>query len=95
MEENKGSVLPFSIREYWAGPFLKIKPLLFATNLLFHALFYFVPDPILSYNILVEPLQLREVRYMAGHRYVSSTVRYRTDNLVDLQKELEKFHPLK
>ncbi len=37
---------------------------------------------------------LREVQYMAGHRYVSSTERYRTDNLEDLQKELEKYHPL-
>lgn len=26
---------------------------------------------------------------MAGHRFVSSTERYRTDNLEDLQKELE------
>jgi integrase/recombinase XerD len=38
---------------------------------------------------------LREVQYMAGHRFVSSTEMYRTDNLEDLQKELEKYHPLK
>jgi len=38
---------------------------------------------------------LREAQYMAGHKYVSSTERYRTDNLEDLQKELEKYHPLK
>jgi len=37
---------------------------------------------------------LREVQYMSGHRYVSSTERYRSDNLEDLQKELEKYHPL-
>lgn len=37
---------------------------------------------------------LREVQYMAGHRFISSTERYRTDNLEDLQKELEKYHPL-
>ena len=37
---------------------------------------------------------LREVQYMAGHKHVSSTERYRTDNLEDLQKELEKYHPL-
>ena len=37
---------------------------------------------------------LREAQYMAGHRFVSSTERYRTDNLDDLQKELEKYHPL-
>ena len=34
---------------------------------------------------------LRETQYMAGHRFVSSTERYRTDNLEDLQKELEKY----
>jgi len=37
---------------------------------------------------------LRETQYMAGHKYVSSTERYRTDNLEGLQKELEKYHPL-
>jgi integrase/recombinase XerD len=37
----------------------------------------------------------REVQYMAGHRYVSSTERYRADHLEDLQKELEKYHPLR
>ncbi len=36
-----------------------------------------------------------KVQYMAGHKYVSSTERYRTDNPEDLQKELEKYHPLK
>jgi integrase/recombinase XerD len=38
---------------------------------------------------------LRETQYMAGHKYVSSTERYRTDNLEDLQKELDKYHPLR
>lgn len=38
---------------------------------------------------------LRETQYMAGHRYVSSTERYCADKLEDLQKELEKYHPLK
>jgi len=32
---------------------------------------------------------------MTGHKYVSSTERYRTDNLEDLQKEMENYHPLK
>ncbi len=32
---------------------------------------------------------------MAGHKNESSTERYRTDNLEDLQKELEKYHPLR
>ena len=37
---------------------------------------------------------LRQVQYMSGHRFVSSTEHYRTDNLKDLQKELEKHHPV-
>jgi site-specific recombinase XerD len=35
----------------------------------------------------------RQVQYMAGHRYVSSTERYRTDKLESLQEQLEKMHP--
>ena len=31
---------------------------------------------------------------MAGHKYVRSTERYRIGNLEDMQKELEKYHPL-
>ena len=38
---------------------------------------------------------LREVQYMAGHKYVSSTARYQTGNLEDLQNELHRHHPLK
>lgn len=37
---------------------------------------------------------LRQVQYMAGHRYVSSTEYYRTDTLEDLQKDIGKYHPL-
>jgi integrase/recombinase XerD len=37
---------------------------------------------------------LREVQYMAGHKYVSSTERYRLNNIDDLQSKLDKFHPL-
>ena len=37
---------------------------------------------------------LRQVQYMAGHRWVSSTERYRLDNLEGLQAELDKYHPL-
>lgn len=37
---------------------------------------------------------LRQVQYMAGHRYVSSTERYKASNLEDLQKQLSLFHPL-
>ncbi|HAZ02543.1 MAG TPA: hypothetical protein DCY97_10285 [Marinilabiliales bacterium] len=37
---------------------------------------------------------LRQVQYMAGHKYVSSTERYQANNLEDLKKGLEKYHPL-
>ena len=36
----------------------------------------------------------RQVQYMAGHRYVSSTERYRVDKLESLQEQLEKIHPI-
>jgi len=38
---------------------------------------------------------LRQVQYMAGHKYVSSTERYQTNNLDDLQNELQQHHPRK
>ena len=37
---------------------------------------------------------LRQVQYMAGHKYVSSTERYQLNNLDKLQGQLEKYHPL-
>jgi len=37
---------------------------------------------------------LRQVQYFAGHKYVSSTERYQLNHLDNLQKKLEKFHPL-
>lgn len=37
---------------------------------------------------------IREVQYMAGHRYVSSTERYQLTSLDDLQNDLNEFHPL-
>ena len=36
----------------------------------------------------------RQVQYMVGHRYASSTEHYRTDHLEDLQDKLNSFHPL-
>ena len=36
---------------------------------------------------------LRQVQYMAGHRYISSTERYQMDKVEDLQKQLGKYHP--
>jgi len=37
---------------------------------------------------------LREVQYMAGHKYVGSAERYRTDELEELGEALKKHHPL-
>lgn len=38
---------------------------------------------------------LRQVQYLAGHKYVSSTERYQVNNLEDLQNELQHHHPMK
>ena len=38
---------------------------------------------------------LRQVQYLAGHKYVSSTQRYQISNLDDLQNELKQHHPMK
>ncbi len=37
---------------------------------------------------------LREVQYMAGHRYISSTERYLVNNTEDLQSAIDQYHPL-
>jgi site-specific recombinase XerD len=37
---------------------------------------------------------LRQVQYMAGHKYVSSTQRYQVSNLDDLKNELQQHHPM-
>jgi len=37
---------------------------------------------------------LRQVQYMSGHKYVSSTERYQLNNLDTLKSKLEKHHPL-
>lgn len=37
---------------------------------------------------------LRQVQYMAGHKYASSTQRYQISHLEDLQSQLQKHHPV-
>ena len=44
-------------------------------------------------SIWVKQYDVRQAQYMSGHKYVSSTERYQSTNLEDLQKELEKHHP--
>jgi len=38
---------------------------------------------------------IRQVQYMAGHRSIVSTEEYRNQDLTDLSRQLELFHPLK
>lgn len=37
---------------------------------------------------------LRQVQYMAGHRYISSTESYLINNVEELQNDIENFHPI-
>lgn len=37
---------------------------------------------------------LRKVQYMAGHRYISSTERYKQDDLESLHEMINSFHPI-
>ncbi len=37
---------------------------------------------------------LRKVQYLCGHRYVSSTERYKLNNIDDLREEVNKYHPI-
>ena len=43
---------------------------------------------------LLKHKNIREVQYFAGHRYVSSTERYLINNIEDLKKQVDKYHPL-
>jgi len=45
-------------------------------------------------TIWLKTKDLRTTQYMAGHRYVSSTERYQSNQLDDLQEALTRFHPL-
>jgi len=38
---------------------------------------------------------IRQVQYMTGHKNIKSTEQYRNQDLTDLSKQLELFHPLK
>ena len=37
---------------------------------------------------------IREVQYLAGHKHISSTEKYRQQEVETLQKSLEKYHPM-
>lgn len=38
---------------------------------------------------------IRKVQYMAGHKYISSTEKYRQDDLKNLQEAIENLHPIR
>jgi integrase/recombinase XerD len=38
---------------------------------------------------------LRQVQYMAGHKYVSSTERYQLNHIDELQTAIQEHHPMK
>jgi site-specific recombinase XerD len=42
----------------------------------------------------LQKYNLRQVQYMAGHRYVSTTESYLINNMEDLQKDVEQYHPI-
>lgn len=45
-------------------------------------------------NYWLQHHNIREVQYMAGHRYISATERYVQDDLEDLQEMIERLHPI-
>ncbi len=42
----------------------------------------------------LKSINIREVQYMAGHRYISSTEAYQQDDLENLQEVIETLHPI-
>jgi site-specific recombinase XerD len=42
----------------------------------------------------LQQYNLRQVQYMAGHRYVSTTESYQVNNIEDLVKNIEEYHPI-
>jgi len=46
-------------------------------------------------NHWLKQYNIRQVQYMIGHKYVSSTERYNTNKLESLQEQIEKLHPMK
>lgn len=42
----------------------------------------------------IKRYNLREVQYLSGHRYVSSTEKYKLNDVAKLKDDIEKFHPM-
>lgn len=46
-------------------------------------------------NLLKKGKDIRLVQVFAGHKYPGTTEKYKTNNVDELQREIEKYHPLK
>ena len=46
-------------------------------------------------SLWLKTCDIRQVQYMAGHKYVSSTERYQDNNLEDLHEQLKIYHPVR
>lgn len=46
-------------------------------------------------NLLKKGKDIRLVQVFAGHKYPDTTERYKQSNVYELQREIEKYHPLK
>jgi site-specific recombinase XerD len=42
----------------------------------------------------LQQYNLRQVQYMAGHRYISSTESYLSNNMEELQNDIDQYHPI-
>jgi len=42
----------------------------------------------------IKQYNLRKVQYMAGHRYISSTEKFKVNDIEGLQDEVNKYHPI-
>jgi integrase/recombinase XerD len=42
----------------------------------------------------IKQYNLRKVQYMAGHRYVSSTEKFKVNDIEGLQDEIQRYHPI-
>jgi site-specific recombinase XerD len=45
-------------------------------------------------TLWLKQYNLRKVQYMAGHRYVSSTEKFKINDIEGLQEQVNKFHPI-
>ncbi len=82
---------------------------LFNTNARFNSIVYHIFKKLKKYNQKVKNIKqirasvitnwlgqynLRQVQYLAGHRYISSTERYLQDDLENLHEIVNNFHPI-